>query len=409
MKELQENITIALRSIRGQLLRTSLTVLIIAFGIMALVGMLTAIDVLEQNISSSFEAMGSNTFTISQLRRNQENPKQKTAPNRVITFEEATLFKERYAFPSTVCISSYVTHAGILKYASNKTQPNIPVVGGDENYLAISGFEIAKGRNFTQAEMQSGSSVVIIGQDIENSIFKGADPIGAFISVGTRRYLVVGTLKKGGSGINTGRDRTALIPITNLRAHYGGPNTSYAISVMVSRPTMMDYGIQEATGIFRAIRRIPVNYEPNFEFERSDSMLNTISEMSSKLVIGAAVIGLITLLGAVIGLINIMLVSVNERTREIGVRKALGAKRKNVLLQFLIEAIVICQLGGLLGAILGMLNGNLVAIFVGGKFVVPWLWIFGSAILCFIVGIIAGVYPALKASKLDPVEALRYE
>lgn len=408
-KELGENITIAFRSIRGQMLRTVLTILIIAFGIMALVGMLTAIDVLEQNISSSFQALGSNTFTITKANEWHDNSDTKRAPNRSITFEEATLFKERYIFPSVISISGVATEAGIIKYVNEKTQPNIPVIGGDENYLTTSGFEIDKGRNFSNAEMQTGADVVIIGEDIEDALFKGNNPVDRFVSVGTRRYLVVGTLKTSGSGINTGRDRTAIIPITNLRAYYGGAKTSYSINVMVSKPTMMDVAVQEATGVFRAIRSVPIGMESNFEFDRSDSIINTIKGLSSKLVLGAVIIGLITLLGAVTGLINIMLVSVNERTREIGVRKALGAKRKNILIQFLLEAILICQVGGLLGALFGMINGNSLTFFMGGTFVVPWVWIIGSILLCFFVGIIAGVYPAIKASKLDPVDALRYE
>lgn len=409
MKEFNENITIAFRSIRGQLLRTILTILIISFGIMALVGMLTSIDVLEQNLSSSFQLLGSNTFTISQSTDRHRGPRAKKAPNRVITFEEATLFKERYLFPSTVSISSYATSTGIIKYAAEKTQPNIPVVGGDENYLTTGGFEIDKGRNFSVSEMQTGADVAIIGEDIVDGLFKGTNPVEQFISVGNRRYLVVGTLKAGGSGINTGRDRTVIIPITNLRAYYGGASTSYAISIMVPQPNMMDMGIEEATGVFRAIRSVPIGMEPNFEFERSDSIVNTIMGITGNLAFGAIIISLITLLGAVTGLVNIMLISVNERTREIGVRKALGAKRKNILIQFLLEAILICQLGGILGAFLGMLNGNALTLIMGGTFVIPWMWIILAILICFAVGITAGVYPAIKASKLDPVDALRYE
>lgn len=409
MKELGENIIIAFRSIRGQMLRTVLTILIIAFGIIALVGMQTSISVLEQNLSTSFQSLGANTFTIYKTYGESENKKIKRAPERVISFEEATLFKERYNFPSTVSISAVATETGVIKYGEEKTQPNIPVIGGDDNYLATGGFEIDKGRNFSNAELQTGADVVIIGEDISEGLFKDTNPIDHFISVGTRRYLVVGTLKKGGSGINTGRDRSAIIPITNMRAYYGGANTSYSISVMLPKPTMMDIGVQEATGVFRAIRSIPIGVEPNFEFERSDNLIHEIMELTAFLVLAAAIISALTLLGAVTGLVNIMLVAVNERTREIGVRKALGAKRKNILLQFLLEAILICQLGGMLGAILGMLMGNVLTIFMGGTFIIPWNWIGISIFICFVVGIISGVYPAIKASKLDPVEALRYE
>lgn len=412
MKELAENIDIAFRSIGGQLLRTVLTILIIAFGIMALVGMLTAIDVLEQNIHTSFQFLGSNTFVIQNKKNMGGRParvNRKEAPNREISFEEAKAFKERYSFPSLVSISAFATSTGIIRYEEEKTQPNIPVSGGDENYLATGGFEIEKGRNFSFDELQSGADVVIIGEDIEEALFKGVNPVDKFVNIGTRRYMVVGVLKKSGSGINTGRDRSAIIPISNLRAYYANPSTSYTINVLLPQATMMDAGITEAEGLFRAIRRVPPGKNPNFEFERSDSIINSILSMTETLAIGAVVIGLITLLGAVTGLVNIMLVSVNERTVEIGVRKALGAKRRSILFQFLAEAILICQIGGLLGIALGILNGNSLTFFMGGKFVIPWMWISIAVGLCFLVGIIAGVYPAIKASRLDPVEALRHE
>lgn len=412
MKELFENIDIAYRSIRGQMLRTVLTILIIAFGIMALVGMLTAIDVLEQNINTSFQFLGSNTFVIQSSVNSGGRPQKRTrreAPPKVISYDEAIRFKERYTFPSTVSISAFATATGIIQYGKDKTQPNIPVSGGDENFILTGGYEIEMGRNFSQGELQTGADVVIIGEDIADGLFKGTNPVDKFVNIGTRRYMVIGVLKKSGSGINTGRDRTAIIPISNLRAYYAGPGTSYAINVIVPKAEMMDAAILEAEGVFRSIRGITASMKPNFEFERSDSIINSILSMTSTLAFGAIIIGMITLLGAVTGLVNIMLVSVNERTVEIGVRKALGAKRRSILIQFLAEAILICQVGGALGIVFGILNGNSLTFFMGGNFVIPWLWITIAVVLCFVVGIIAGVYPAIKASRLDPVEALRHE
>ncbi|MBL0912042.1 MAG: ABC transporter permease [Bacteroidia bacterium] len=410
-KVLLENIIVALRSIRGQLLRTVLTVLIIAFGIMSLVGMLTSIDALEQNISENFSSLGANTFAIA-----NEGGKVKTGKRRTreykkdITWDEARLFKERYSFPGSVSISAFVSSVAVLQYQSTKTQPNIAVNAGDENYLTAAGLKLDKGRNFSQTELKTAANVILLGGESAENLYGSAqEALGKFVLLGTRQYLVVGVLAKGGSGFGGGRDRSVVIPIDNFRAFYSAAGTSYLINVTVPAVNMMDMAVAEATGVFRSIRKIKAGGGENFDIQRSDGLIADIKSMTGYMAAGAIVIGLVTILGALTGLINILLVSVTERTREIGIRMALGATKRNIAIQFLTESVVICQLGGFFGIMLGILIGNVVTLIIGGSFIVPWLWMTLAAVLCFVVGVVAGLYPAVRAANLDPVEALRHE
>lgn len=409
--QLFENIVIAWRSIKGQLLRTVLTIFIIGLGIMSLVGMLTAIDVLKQSINEQFSFLGSNTFTIrnrgSNMRFGKGGQKAKKHPQ--ISYEEALRFKEEFNYPSVVSVSANATPVGVLKYGSKKTHPNIPVIGGDENYLETGGFEIEHGRNFNTTEIQNGHNVVIIGDEIRKNFFDTNTGIGEGIWIGAKQFRVIGTLKSKGSGMGMGNDRSTIIPLNNLRTTFKNEKTSFVVTVKCFNPEGMDNVVGEATGLFRIIRNDKPGKESSFEIMKSDSLINELLGMTKYISMGSIAIAVITLLGALIGLLNIMLVSVTERTREIGVRKAIGATRNSIAFQFLIEAILICQLGGALGVFLGILMGNLLTIILGGAFIIPWNWIIVAVLVCFFVGVLSGFYPALKASKLDPVEALRYE
>ncbi len=407
-----ENIKVSLESIRSHMLRTVLTITIIAFGIMALVGILTAIESIKYFLNENFTMMGANTFSI----RNREmrvrigghsnDPKMFEA----IDFEQAMAFKQRYDFPADVSVSTFATHTATLKYKSEKSNPNIAVVGSDENYLTTSGNEIAEGRNFDANEVIQGAHVVILGSEIKKTLFTdNENPVGKTISIGPGKYLVIGVMKEKGSSIGFSGDRFCILPIQNVRNYFSRPNRTYNIDVSVNDPRMMDQAIGEAIGTFRIIRQDPVGKEQTFDIAKSDNVAKMLEENIKYVAMAATFIGLITLLGAAIGLMNIMLVSVTERTQEIGIRKAMGATKKVVRNQFLVEAIVIAQMGGIVGIILGILIGNVLSMILKTSFVVPWGWMIMGVAICFVVALVSGIIPANKAARLDPIESLRYE
>ncbi|MBW8331362.1 MAG: ABC transporter permease [Prolixibacteraceae bacterium] len=407
-----ENLRIALQSIRSNLLRTILTVLIIAVGITALVGILTAIDSIKNSITKEFTFMGANTFTISSrgMRIQVGNQRYRTRNYSYINYYQAREFKDKYAFPAAVSISTTATGTATVKFESQKTNPNVSVQGVDDNYLYTSGNEIRIGRNFTEEEINSGRNVVIIGDGIVRKIFKkGEDPLQKIISIGGGKYRVVGVLESKASGFGSGGDQLCILPFTNVRSYFSRPQMNFAIQIKVNNTELVDPAIGEAEGTFRIIRKLNPADESDFNVEKSDNLVNILLKNIQNITLVATIIGFITLFGAAVGLMNIMLVSVTERTREIGIRKAMGATSKIVKQQFLIEAIAIGQIGGIVGIIFGILAGNGVAMLIGTPFFVPWIWIIAGVILCFFVGILSGYYPAQKASKLDPIESLRFE
>jgi putative ABC transport system permease protein len=385
--------------------------MIIAVGIMALIGILTSVDAIKSTINSEFTRMGANSFTI----RNQEmkvhigKRRERRKNYTAITYRQAKEFQDKYQFPSLVSISIRASGNATVKYHKVKTNPNIPVVGGDENYLNTSGYDVELGRNFSEQEVQTGKNVTIIGSELAETLFKKQKAEGKIISVGASHYKIIGVLKSKGSSMGFSDDKVVIIPLTNARQNYTGNDASYTISVMPSPGSSTDFAVGEAENTFRIVRKLGYADESDFDISKSDNLANMLIEHIQYVTLAATIIGIITLFGAAVGLMNIMLVSVSERIREIGTRKAIGATSKIIRQQFLFESVLIGQLGGILGIILGILVGNMVSAAVGNHFFIPWLWILFGVLICFIVGILSGLLPAIKASKSDPIEALRFE
>lgn len=409
---LVENIKEGLRSVQANLLRSVLTALIVAIGITSLVGILTAIDGIEASVADSMANLGANSFDISS--RQNRGGRQQGLGEKVyerLQFQQVMQFVDRYRVPSNVSVSASLSFATEVKYASKKTNPNVRIEGVNQEYMTIKGLNIERGRNFSMLEVQYGTKVAVIGKMIVDALFeKNENPVGAEISFKGVQFRVIGVIKEKGKLSDSNFDNMVFIPLIVANQMASGRGLNYRITVGINDPTAMEYAMGEATGVMRSIRRDRLGSENSFTIEKSETLAQSLENITSGLRVGGFGVGFITLLGAAIALMNIMMVSVTERTREVGVRKALGATPLRIRQQFVIEAIVVCVLGGMAGILLGILIGNVISRAMGIQiFVLPWLWMLVGMIVCIGVGLISGYYPAYKASRLDPIESLRFE
>lgn len=407
----RENLNVALKSIKSNRLRSLLTIAIIAVGIMSLVGILTATEALKREVFSSFEKFGTTTFTISPNYYSIEGGTRSRVRNaRAITYGQARSFKENYPLDASVSIYTVVNSNATIKHEGTSTNPTVRVIAADENYLKFRNTGIAQGRGISENDLSCAAFVCVVGNGVVNSLFRGSgSPIGKMISLQGVKFEVIGVMNQVGSAFGGSADDQVIIPTTSARAYFMGENTSFYIGVSPGNFTAgADYQ-GEAEQLMRSVRRLSPIDETDFRINNSEAMLSEMTEIMGIITAVSAVIGLITLLGAAVGLMNIMLVSVKERTREIGTRKALGASAKTIKAQFLYESVVISQIGCAVGVVLGMAAGNLVAVAMSASFLIPWKWIFSAMAVCLFVGVASGYLPAERASRLDPIEALRYE
>ncbi len=399
----------ALESIKSNKLRVFLTAAIISIGISSLVGILTSIDGIKSSVSDSFSDLGSNIYTIESERNNRGRSsglRKKNQPP--IRYRQAKEFTKKYEGQGRPTISTGVTGTAELKYKSETTNPNVFIEAGDENFLSVENIILQNGRNFTKIENESGIFVTLIGSKIKSALFKNnEDPINKYITARGNKFRVIGILEEKGSSFGGGGDNRIIIPIETARKLR--PTSNYDITVKVEDVNLIENDMDYSTNLFKILRKDPIGGALSFEIKKNESLDSELDEIEGYLKYGGFTIGFITLIGASIGLMNIMLVSVSERTREIGLRKSIGATPKLIRNQFLIESILICQFGGIGGVFFGLIFGNVVTFFVGGSFIVPWLWVFLGIFISTIVGMGSGYIPARKASKLDPIESLRFE
>jgi putative ABC transport system permease protein len=428
---LRDVLSLAFRTVRSNKLRTGITVAIIAFGIMALVGINTAIDAMKQKFTESFASMGANGFTIHYkdyqfFHNNNEVTKEKRGgkkdkisnARKPITKDQAELFKKSYHFPGKVSISIRGGNGNIVSMNNLKTNPTVLMNGGDEDYAELNGYDLNAGRSLNELDVESGRNVCLLGNDLVTKFF-GNNPERALekiIKINGIPFRVIGTMESKGSSIGRSWDNVIITSYNNVRRFFlnyapapWNPTPSFIIQVKVPDVKQIDLAIGEAEGVFRPIRRVSTTDASNFVVDKSDRFVEELLKNLGVITLCAVIIGCITLVGAAVGLMNIMLVSVTERTKEIGLVKAIGGRKHSIRMQFLYESIIISLLGAVFGSILGILVGNSFSLVLNTGFVFPWVWLFWGMLICTIVGILAGLYPSLKASRMNPIQALRYE
>lgn len=419
--------SLAYRTVRSNKLRTGITIGIIALGIFAIIGINTGIRAIQQKLSESFSTMGANGFTIrfkerqihfggggqSNLKVAKKGKKKEKTSNlgKAITIDQADEFRKYYTFRATTGVYVFVNRNTIVSFNAKKTTPNVMLLGADENYLLLNGFKLSAGRNLTQTDVQSARNVCLLGHDVANKLFKNSieKAVNEIVRVNDIPYRVAGVLASRGSSFGFSRDNLVILGYRNIDKNFGNNVSSYTIAVMTDNLNKVNDAMGEAEGTFRAVRKLTTTEENNFVVDRNDAIAERAMNSLRYITISISAIGFITLMGAAIALMNIMLVAVNERTREVGLIKAIGGKSRTIRLQFLLEATIISLFGAGFGIIFGLIGGNLVAMLFKTSFLIPWDWVLSGIVICTIVGLLAGLYPALKAGRLNPIEALRYE
>jgi putative ABC transport system permease protein len=406
---LSEILKLALAALSANKLRSGLTMLGIAVGVFSVIGVMTVISGLRANIELGLNVLGANSFQFTKYPAiNFSDPRQRFSNRRDIDFSMATRFKTMMGDEASVSLQ--IRRGGrVVTYHERRTNPNVALGGTDEAFLSSRNFEVAAGRNIDPSDVEFGRSVVILGGDIVDRLFINEEALGKLVRIDGQNYTVVGVLARKGSAFGQSQDNVAVIPITQFLDTYGRSGRSLSINVQARSQAELAAIQDRATGMMRLVRGLDPEDGNDFEVFSNESLIEAFNNIAGVVAVGAFVISAIALLASGVGVMNIMLVSVTERTKEIGIRKSIGAKKKNILIQFLIEAVTLSLAGGLAGVLFGIVGGNGVALMLNSALVFPWGWALAGVVVCSGIGITFGLYPAWKAANLDPIEALRYE
>lgn len=407
--QIKESIVMALDSLTNNKLRSVLTLVGIAIGLFSIIIVMTAIGAVQKTVEDTFNSIGTNNFIIQKypavsighsnwrLYRNRKD----------LTVEDGERLQDLTILPKAIGLE--LDRGGkVVKYENKSTNPNVNVIGSNLDNMMVNDWQVESGRAFTKQDMDYSRNVVILGKDVENKIFDYIDPVGMEVTVDNHNFEVIGVFESKGSVLGQGQDNFVALPLTTYQKIYG-KDEGGTYTIMAHSTELMSRTMDEVIGALRVIRKVPLGEDNDFEIVTNDQLIDQFNDLTQYFKLGAGVVAFIALLAAGVGIMNIMLVSVTERTREIGIRKAIGAKKAIIRSQFVAEAVVLSQIGGLAGILIGVIGGNLVAVAIGVSVVVPIEWILIGLTVTTLVGVVFGVYPAMKASNLDPIEALRYE
>lgn len=401
-------VAVSVQSIRNNKLRTSLTILGVVVGIFSIIVIMTVITMLQNSIENGLSALNKNTFQIQKYENMRRHGDKFDRNRKDIKIEEAKRLKNLLSDAQYVGAEQW-QFGKVIKYGNRETNPNISVAGVTTDAMRTNNWNVDYGRDFRETDIDMSANVCVMGQEVVNKLFPNINPVGQSVRVDGKPFLVIGVLEKQPSLFGQSRENFIIMPITSWQTMYG--KYSHSVNITVMSYGKDDYNdlIESATGHFRKIRKVPLTDPDDFFIFSNESMIGQVNDITEPIKIGALAVSLIALLAAGVGIMNIMLVSVTERTKEIGIRKAVGARRSHILIQFLTEAVILCLIGGVVGIFLGIGIGNLAGSFLNAATAIPYDWVIIGITLCVIVGVTFGTYPAYKAANLDPIEALRYE
>ncbi len=406
----RESLLMALAAIRSGKLRSTLTILGIVVGIFSIISVMTALGVLQRSIEEGITELGANTFQIQKFPQTfNGNNRGRYRNRRDITYEQALQVKEKASLAEQVGIEAW-QGGRVVFWQGQKTNPNVAVCGENVEGIVTNDWTIESGRSFSDADMDGARMVAVLGKPVAEKLFPPyVDPVGQTIRFDGGVYRVIGVFQKKGGSLGGNEDNFAGIPLTTFFDRYGKEDRDLHVMVKARSREVVDDAIEQSRMILRAARHVPPGAEDDFSWFSNDSLIKQFNDLTLYLRLGVLVISSISLLAAGVGIMNIMLISVTERTKEIGIRKSIGAQKTHILSQFMIEAVILCEIGGVVGIVLGVLGGNVVGVLLSVPAMIPWEWVGIGIGVCSAVGFVFGVYPAWKASNLDPIEALRFE